>query len=287
MLILRGEEKYPAPSALVLGGFDGLHRGHRALLNAARATGLPVGMTTLVNGKGPSLFRPAEREFLFLEAGVSFVFEWTFTKAFREISAEDFLCELFSRAAPKRIFCGEDFRFGKGALGGSELLKKLAPCPVEALPPVLEEGTKKKISTSACKEYLRRGELEKLNACLGEKGYFIGGEVEHGRGVGRRYGFPTVNLGAVQNKILPPDGVYAGRTATAAGTYPCILNIGARPTFDVEEKKVEAYLSGFSGDLYGQTVRIYPTSFLRPIQTFPSAEALREQLMKDKEKIQR
>ena len=105
--------------------------------------------------------------------------------------------------------------------------------------------------------------------------------MEHGRQVGRTYGFPTLNLAVPPVKLLPPDGVYGGICATPRGNFPCIVNLGARPTFGVKEKKIEAYLDGFSGDLYGETVRVYPVEFYRGIEKFPSAEALKHQLEAD------
>ena len=98
-------------------------------------------------------------------------------------------------------------------------------------------------------------------------------------------GFPTLNLSVPPEKVLPADGVYAGRAETPAGSYPAIVNFGARPTFGVTEKKIEAYLDGFSGDLYGADVRIFPERFLRPVMKFASADALRAQLERDKEAL--
>ncbi len=291
--ILLDGEKYEGPCALLLGGFDGLHLGHRALLERAKKTGFPVGITTIFGGKGSALFTKEEREFLFARAGVEFALEWEFTGAFEKIPAEEFLRALFARVKPETVVCGEDFRFGRGAAGTAELLKALAPCPVEVLPPVRSadlraagSGELEKISTSACKEHLAKGELALLNAYLQTtdfygSAYFIGGEVEHGRQIGRTYGFPTLNLSVRKEKALPPDGVYFGLCGTPAGNFPAIVNFGARPTFGVEERKIEAYLDGFSGDLYGAYVRVYPMGFLRPVQTFSSAEALKEQLMRD------
>ena len=154
-----------------------------------------------------------------------------------------------------------------------------------------ESGRLRKISASACRKFLARGELGALNADLCAGGdfyncaYFIRGIVEHGRMVGRTYGFPTLNLAVPAEKLLPPDGVYGGMCSTPAGNFPTIVNIGARPTFGVGERKIEAHLAGFEGDLYGADVRIYPTKFLRPISRFGSAEELRAQLEKDKERV--
>lgn len=291
MLILGANEKFDSPCALVLGGFDGLHLGHRALLARAWESGLPVGITTIFGGKGKELFTREEREFLFSHNGLHFVLEFPFTPAFRNTSAEGFLHDIFGRIDARFLVCGEDFRFGRDAEGTAELLRALAPCPVfvqTAVTGPSRESGQAKLSASVCKEWLKEGDLPRLNACLFARkeefyggAYFIGGIVEHGREVGRTYGFPTLNLSVPQNKLLPPDGVYRGMCSTPAGNFPTIIHIGARPTFRVEERKIEAYLDGFSGDLYGEPVRVYPTEFLRPVVRFPSAEALKEQLQRD------
>lgn len=293
MLSVLGEsERFPAPCVLLLGGFDGLHLGHRTLLERAKRSGLPVGITSVFGGKGKALFTPEEREYVFSQNGVRFVIEIPLTEKWKNTSAEDFLRGVFGRIEPREIVCGADFRFGRNAEGNAELLKRLAPCPVTVLEAVKylseESGRMRKYSSSACKELLKRGELSRLDRCLCARAedfyggaYFIGGVVEHGRQVGRRYGFPTLNLSAGKEKLLPPDGVYSGLCQTDRGNFPAIVNIGARPTFGVKERKLEAYLDGFSGDLYGTYVRVYPTGFLRPIRKFSSAEALKEQLSQD------
>lgn len=280
-----------SPCALVLGGFDGLHLGHRTLLEEAKKSGLPVAVTTMLGGKGRELFTEGERRFLFERAGVDRMVALPFTEELKNTSAEDFLARLFSVIDARLVVCGEDYRFGKDAAGNAALLKTHAPCPVKVVP-ILKSDPKRseakrmrKISASACKVFLKKGELFLLNACLYGNGddfydhaYFVQGVVEHGRGVGRTYGFPTLNLSVPPEKLLPPDGVYGGLCATPKGNFPTIVNFGSRPTFGVAERKTEAYLDGFSGDLYGAEVRVYPMEFFRPIIKFPSAEALKEQL---------
>lgn len=281
--VLHEGETYLEPCALLLGGFDGFHAGHETLLAAAQKTKLPVGLTAISGGKaGGDIFTFPEREALLGEMGFSFVLEIEFSEEFRNTSAEDFLCALFEKINAKAVFCGEDFRFGKGALGTPELLKKLAPCPVTVLP--LKRKGGEKIATSAVKKLLAAGELASVNNILCG-GFFVQGEVERGRGVGRTYGFPTLNVTYPKEKFCIKDGVYGGFAETPAGRFPAIINFGARPTFGLEEKKVEAYLKGFEGDLYGQTVRIYPTQFLRPIMKFESKAELENQLKKDIERV--
>lgn len=287
--VYRYGEKIATPCALVLGGFDGLHLGHRALLSEAKKTGLPIVITTMLGTKGSALFTKEERAFIFDNTCIDFVYEIPFTEELKNTEAEDFLVALFGNINAKQVFCGEDFRFGKGARGTLALLKQFAP--VHVVDTVKLGDTK--VSTSLCKQYLQENNFQMLTELLDEesgpsydyKFYFMQGTVEHGRQVGRTYGFPTLNLSIPPEKLLPGDGVYGGFTVTPKGTYKSIINIGARPTFGVEERKVEAYLKGFSGNLYGETVRIYPTEFLRPIQKFASEEELKIQLQKDIERV--
>ncbi len=268
--------------ALLLGGFDGLHLGHRRLIGEAKKLGIPVCMTTILGGKEGMLFTQEERRRIFEKAGIDCVWELRFTEELKNTSAEDFIAALFTKFQPEAIFCGEDFRFGRGAEGKPELLQKTAPCPVKIIPLLKKDG--QKISVSRIKTALKGGDIAAANELLGSE-WFLGGEVEHGRHVGNTYGFPTLNLTPPKGKIMPPDGVYAGYCDTPQGKFKTIVNIGARPTFGLEERKIEAYLDGFSGDLYGATVRVYPTMFLRSISRFESEEALKEQLQRDKEKL--
>ncbi len=285
-----GEISPAPPAALVLGGFDGLHLGHRQLLFEARKSGFPILMTTMFGGKGKALFTREERREIFARAGVSFLCEADLGGTLRKTPAEAFAKKFFSHFDIRAVYCGEDFRFGRDALGTPALLKAIAPCPVFVHRTVgylaEESGRTQKFSASACKNFLRAGDLPRLNACLYTDdffggAYFVQGTVEHGRMVGRSYGFPTLNLSVAEEKLLPPDGVYGGLCATPKGNFPTIVNIGARPTFGVDEKKIEAFLDGFSGDLYGAAVRVYPTEFFRPICKFSSAEELKAQLERD------
>ena len=268
------------PCALLLGGFDGFHRGHERLLKAARETGLPVGLTALSGGKGGELFPLSEREDIFRALGFAFADEHILEGAFRETSAEDFLKDLFARIPAKAVFCGEDFRFGKDASGTPALLKEKAPCPVIVLPLAAKDG--EKIAVSRIKQLLSEGDMEKVNALLCTP-YFVRGEAEHGRAVGRTYGFPTANLHLPAGKFPLKEGVYAARARLKNGEeYPAIVNFGPCPTFGVEERRTEAHLVGFEGDLYGEKVTLYPVRFLRSIRKFESKEALEKQLEGDR-----
>lgn len=268
------------PCALLLGGFDGFHKGHGSLLSAAKKTGLPVGLTALSGGKGGELFPLPEREEIFRALGFSFADEHILDGKFRETPAEDFLSDLFSRIPAKAVFCGEDFRFGKDAAGTPALLKERAPCSVTVLPLAALGG--EKIAVTRIKQLLSEGEIGKVNALLCTP-YFVRGVAEHGRAVGRTYGFPTANLRLPSGKFPLKEGVYAARARLERGEeYPAIVNFGPCPTFGVEARKTEAHLVGFQGDLYGEEVTLFPVRLLRPVRKFQSKEALEKQLEADR-----
>ncbi len=262
---------------LLLGGFDGLHIGHRQLLARAKAYGLPVGVMTIVGGKEGSLFTLAEREWIFKDAGVDFAFELPFAEI-KGLSPKQFVALLEEQFAPKAIVCGEDFRFGAGALGCAESLKTMAKADVCVLPLLEVDG--KKVSSSTVKALLADGELEKANALLGEP-FFLLGAVERGRQIGRTIGFPTANIVYAKEKFPLPLGVYESRALLDGVPYKAITNFGTQPTVRGGQVCVETYLDGFDGDLYGQVLAVCFVRKLREIRCFESVEGLKLQLQED------
>lgn len=271
-----------AGTAMLLGGFDGLHIGHRRLLSCAKKSGLPVGIMTIVGGKEEKhLFTFSEREKIFQNAGADFVFELPFSEI-KDLSPTDFL-ELLQRAfSPKLFVCGEDFRFGYQAQGTPEMIKRATHVRVEVQPLVEING--EKVSSTYIKALLKAGAIEKANALLGEP-FFIGGEVRKDRGVGRTIGFPTANIAYDNQKFPIKEGVYQTRTEVDGKDYQGITNYGGRPTFDNARICTETYLDGFEGDLYGKTLCVRFIKYLRDIKKFDNAEQLKGQLTKDIERI--
>ena len=263
---------------ILLGGFDGLHVGHRKLLARAKEYRLPVGVMTIVGGKsGGSLFTLREREKVFENAGVDFVFELPFGEI-REMSPEQFVKALETQFEPAVFVCGEDFRFGKSALGTPERLRLLTKAQVDVLP-LMELGGEK-VSSSTVKRLLGAGDLNVANELLGEP-FFLLGRVVSGRQVGRTIGFPTANMAYPSEKFFIPLGVYETSVSVDGADYKGITNFGARHTFGDESVWTESYLDGFSGDLYGKQLTVRFVRFLREIQKFESADALKEQLQRD------
>lgn len=267
---------------MLLGGFDGLHIGHRRLVSHALSYSLPVGAMTIVGGKERgNLFTFLEREEIFRAAGVDFLFELPFEEI-KSLTPQEFLSLLEREFFPRGYVCGEDFRFGKGALGNAQTLKEHTQVRVDCLPLVETDG--QKVSATAVKNLLCLGETEKANALLGEP-FFLIGKVEKDRQVGRRIGFPTANIPYPIGKYPLKEGVYETRVTVDGKEYRCITNFGARPTFEDEKVVTETYLDGFSGDLYGRELKVEFLRYLRPVQKFATADDLKAQLTKDIKRV--
>ncbi len=263
---------------MLLGGFDGLHAGHRKLLDRAKESGLAVGVMTIVGGKqGESLFTFPEREEIFLSAGADFVFELPFEEI-KDLSPKDFLALLEREFSPKLFVCGEDFRFGAGAVGTPQTLKESTQVRVEVLPLLEIEG--EKVSSTHIKALLKSGQTEKANALLSHP-YFLMGEVAEGRKIGRTMGFPTANIAYPKGKFPIRQGVYETRVQVDGKAYKGITNFGTRPTFANDEVWTETYLDGFEGILYNARLKVEFVRFMREIKRFASMQDLQAQLTKD------
>ncbi len=265
------------PCVLLLGGFDGAHLGHCALISCAKSSGLPVGIMTIAGGKGQAIFTLKERREIFRGLGVDFLLELSFEKI-RKLSPKEFSSLLTKEFSVKAFYCGSDFRYGFLAGGTPETLKRDTQVHVETLELIKIDG--EKVSASTVKKFLLNGEIERANALL-ESPFFLTGEVVKDRGVGRTIGFPTANIAYPLEKIALKQGVYQTLVEVDGKEYSAITNYGARPTFQDETVCTETYLDGFSGDLYGQRLTLKFQRFLREIKKFPSVEELKEQLKQD------
>ncbi len=275
------EKKNTQGVAMLLGGFDGLHIGHRRLLSRAKESGLPVGVMTIVGGKEGNLFTFAEREEIFRKNSVDFVFELPFADI-KNLTPTQFIRLLEKEFAPKLFVCGEDFRFGVGASGTPHTLQACKKIPVEVLSLVEMGG--EKISSRKIKSLLAEGKIEGANALLGEE-FFLTGKVRKDRQIGRTIGFPTANIPYDKDKFPLKMGVYETKVEVDGKIYRGITNFGARPTFDDDNVTTETHLDNFQGDLYGKTLTVKFLRFLRGIEKFDGVEGLKAQLTKDIERI--
>ncbi len=263
---------------MLLGGFDGLHAGHKTLVEKAKGFFLPIGIMTIVGGKDEKgLFTLKEREEIFKSAGLDFAFELPFSEI-KDLSPQEFSELLIDEFRPTAFVCGDDFRFGKNACGSAQMLKQAGQVRVEVEKLITANG--EKISSSKIKTHLAAGQVERVNELLGEA-FFLLGTVVKDRGVGRTIGFPTANIAYPKEKYPIKQGVYETRVCVSGKEYKAITNYGNRPTFDNDTIITETYLDGFSGELYGKELKIRFKRYLREIEKFESAEALRAQLGQD------
>jgi len=282
-------------TALSVGSFDGVHRGHRAVLaelaQRARAAGLASVVVSLephplevVNPPAaPRLLTLADEKRELLAAAVDRVEVLPFTQALADLDAEQFTRDvLVGRFGVRQLVVGYDHGFGRGRAGDVELLRRIGArdgFEVAAVDAVQDGG--RPISSTLIRAAVAHGDLAAAERLLGRP-YSTRGVVEPGQGRGRTLGIPTINLAALDpRKLLPPDGVYAVRVEWRRVRYGGMMNQGARPTFGVAERALEIHLFDFDEELYGEAVTVEWVRRLRDTQTFPSRDALVAQLTRD------
>lgn len=280
-------------SAVTLGKFDGIHRGHQKLMNkilAQKENGLtPVVFTfakmpgTDLYGKGQTILTGKERKHHLEQMGMEILIECPFTPELRSMEPERFVKEvLVEKLHVKYIAVGSDFRFGYRRTGDCTLLKSLSKeCGYEV--EVVEKETigEKVISSTYIRQLLGCGDMEMAEKLLGYP-YYVSGTVVHGQALGRTIGLPTTNILPDEEKMLPPNGVYLTRTIIGDQKVWGITNIGVKPTVSGEKVKgIETHLLDFCEDLYGKELVVAFYAFERPERKFDSLELLKDQLEKD------
>ena len=290
MKVVKYGRKTCENSILCLGYFDAIHKGHRSIIEIAKSTAksenLKVALMLFTGGKNgeKDLFTLDERLFLLEREGVDIVIVQQLDATFMSKSKVEFLDDIFAFTNAKAIVTGKDFKFGKKAQGDVEFLKeycKIKKVKVLTAQDVLDENGAK-ISTQSIKNLIKNGEVEIANKYLDGK-YFILGKIVKGKGLGEKIGFPTANVLASDNKAVIKWGVYLTSTEIGGKEYKCITNVGSQPTFDGESEVIESYIDGFSGNLYGKTLKFYFEKRIRDIVKFQSIKELILQLEKDKE----
>ena len=258
-----------ARRAVAVGTFDGVHRGHLHVIDAARRAGLRTAVVTFdphpraVLGGEVELLATLERRLeLLAEAGVEDVLVLTFDEELASLSPEAFAEQMLRGIGAETIAAGETFRFGQGRVGDLDLLARLG-FDVRRVPLV------ENVSSSRVGELLHTGELERAATLLGRPPE-VEGIVVRGDGRGRELGFPTANLDIPAGLLVPPDGVYAGWTLDRRAA----VSVGTNPHFDGVERRVEAHLLDFDGHLYGRRLVVELWSPIREQRRFDSLEEL-------------
>ena len=272
-------------ASLALGAFDGLHRGHMAVLRAAATPPYAEnwGVFTFSNrpfGK-QMLLTAQDREALLRQTGAAFIVAPAFEEV-RDLPAADFAANvLFGACGAKRLCCGEDFRFGKNAAGDVALLQKLCAehgAELTIVPPVTDGA--EKISSTRIRSAVESGELPLANRLLG-RAFCYTLPVIHGNHLGTELGTPTMNQAMPETLVLPPFGVYASFAQVDENWHYGVTNIGVKPTVGSDRVLSETWLPEFSGDLYGKEIKVALLAFLRPERKFASLEALKEEIQKN------
>ena len=299
MLLLRDELRHaatPGRNALTVGVFDGVHRGHRALIaqvgDEARATGLGRGVVTF-HPSPVTVLHPEvafsyittleQRVELIREAGADWVAVVQFTSELALVSAEDFCRMLVEDAGMAVLVVGEDFHLGRGRVGDIPRLREIgATLGFQVVTVPLVAGSGEDISSTRIRRALAAGEMEEVLSLLGRP-YSLRGPVLHGDERGRTIGFPTLNVGVSADQALPPNGVYVTEVEVLGQRWRGLTNIGTQPTFDGTRRRVETYVLDFSAEVYDHVVRIELLHRLRAEQRFDGADALVQQIHADVE----
>jgi len=291
-------ERLSGPLFLAIGVFDGVHRGHQAVISTsadhARATnGTPVAVTfdphpekVLRPEHAPHLLSATQHKIaLVRNLGVRHLLIIPFDKLFAATEPEKFVQQLVNHSKPLREICvGHEWAFGKNRRGNLELLKRLGSefhFEVVGVPPVKANG--EVVSSTAIRKAVERGDFAKAAAMLGRE-YTILGTVIRGDNLGKKIGFPTANLSA-HSEQFPPNGVYAAEAKIDNRMHRGVINLGVRPTITTgkSDRVLEIHLFDFDRDIYGEDVEVRFLKFLRPEKKFENLDALVRQIRRDAE----
>lgn len=296
---------FPAPGTLgpshaTIGSFDGIHRGHLALLKpliaGARAAGAASVLVTFEphprcvidpDHCPPLLTTLEEKSWLLDQLGLDHMVVIPFTPQVAALSATAFMARLLRGIELRRIVVGQNHRFGHRQGGDPAFLRKLGArrgFTVDVATTLLRG--REPISSSRVRRLVLLGQVRAAAQLLG-RDYFISSTVEHGAKRGRQLGFPTANLQIAPNKLIPPNAIYASRVEIDGQTYSGATSVGFRPTFGGNTLTVEVFVLDFDGDLYDKLITVWFVHRLRGEKRFASVPALQHQMARDVENARR
>ncbi len=280
------------PTVAVFGTFDGLHKGHAAVLNAALSfKGLmPVAVTfpeppkrKTQNAFVPMLMTTESKFQILKSMGFSEIFVLDYDEV-HDLEPTEFLDLLFSKYNIKAVVCGFNYRFGKEAKGDAALMSQYCfehGAEAVVVPATTVSG--QTVSSSLIRELILNGNISFANILL-DRPYSFEGEVVHGEQRGRTMGFPTINQQLDEQLVTPKFGVYASAVVVDGESYPAITNIGIRPTFLLKKPLSETYIIDYEGDLYGKIVTVKLLDYMREELRFENLNELRSAIEIDQEK---
>ncbi len=283
-------------TVVAVGKFDGVHRGHRAIIDSLRDEAEKHGLLSVVftftnnplSYLNPTacpkpLSSPRQRLELIEAEGIDYCVMVEFNQAFAEIPAEQFVDDLLvQELQAKHVLLGSDFRFGHLGKGDATMLRERGAkqgFTVDVVEKVTDI-TRGAVSSSRIREAVGSGDVALASEMLGRT-YSVRGTVVHGDARGRELGFPTANLGSVEG-LIPADGVYAGSVVIDHVEHAAAISVGVNLTFDPQgDPRVEAFVLDFQGDLYGKQIEVRFAERIRPMLPFESAEALIARMHED------
>jgi riboflavin kinase / FMN adenylyltransferase len=281
------------PSMVTIGVFDGVHKGHQALIRQLVSEAHAAGQMAVVLSFHPHpdvflrhiegryyLNTPEERAALLGELGVDLVVTHPFNEDVRTMRAANFVEKLVQHLRMDLLRVGTDFAMGYQREGNVAYLTELGQKLGYELRPIELVQNDGVISSSSIRQLLTEGKVEEAAELLG-RSYSVSGEVVKGDQRGRTIGFPTANMAVWSEQVLPMNGVYAGWAWLGEERFMAVSNLGVRPTFDGTKLSLEPYLLDFDRDIYGQTLRLSFEKRLRGEQKFPGLDALKAQLNQD------
>lgn len=284
-------------TVVALGNFDGLHKAHTTIIKKCVEEAYERDVKSAVllffehtqnitENTSVKLITDHDTKVEILEEmGVDIVFMKHFTKDFMELSPEEFVDFLRRELNPVTVCVGYDYRFGHKAEGDIKTLKTL--CKEKGIDVIVTDEVKEgdtPVKSTAIREYIASGEIEKANAML-DRNFALRGEVKKGFQNGRKIGVPTANVGVMENMILPLDGVYMGFTKVEGKKYKSLINVGNNPTVGGKEITVESHILDFNEDIYGKVIEVEFCKRLRGEIKFASLEELKKQIEKDLERV--
>lgn len=275
------------PRSVALGFFDGVHPGHRQVIHAARREDATLCVYTFnpatftAKGMPPLLCTDTEEAALLEAQGVEELLREDFS-AVCHLSPEAFVEQVLAQQlGAVQVACGFNYRFGVKGAGDATLLTQLCEArgiAVTVVPEVEVDGMT--VSSTVLRRLIADGEMETAHRLLGRP-FSVCQPVIEGNRIGRRLGLPTINQPLPEKGVHPRYGVYASYVEMEGVSYPAITNVGVKPTVGADRPLAETYILDFEGDLYGTSPTVYLMSFLRPEATFPSLEALSDQIRQD------
>lgn len=301
---LLGEEinkKIPYDTYIALGSFDGLHLGHRALVQKAiEVAKKNKGKSMIYTFKNhplsiinkeimPKLLMDNDMKIRVLEhIGVDYLSLINFSREFMEISPEDFISNIVENYNAKGIIVGFNYRFGYKNLGDITLLKKLSVkynFKLYVINPIKQNN--ELISSSRIRNIIsEQGDIKKANSMLYVP-FSVEGKVVRGRQIGREIGFPTINLDYNKDYVIPKGGVYSTIVKYKDKFYKGVTNIGYNPTVENQKLSIETHILDFNNNIYDETIRVYFTGRIRDEKKFDSLEELACRIEKDKEYVEK